>query len=154
MQKHLKFLPYLICLCLIISLYLKYPASYVLNHSEQDKSAFILSLEVQNLSYRQTIKPVNRGQFDIQIFDHHFCEGLLAVIALERNEEGAGILAHYLNLPVSEIKFIFDNQVYDEFPAFSYWLANLTAKRHGNSVLAVKEYGHCNLIENTDWSQI
>jgi len=154
MQKQFKFLPYFICLCLITSLYLKHPTSHMLHHSKQDNAAFIQSLEQQNLSYRQSINPVNRGQFDIQIFDHHFCEGLLAVIALEKNEEGAGILAHYLNLPVSEIKFIFEDQVYDEFPAFSYWLANFTLKGHRNSVLAVKEYGYCNLIENTDWSQI
>ena len=154
MQKQLKFFPYFICLCLIISLYLKHPASNAFNHSKQDNTAFIQSLEQQNLSYRQSINPVNRGQFDIQIFDHVHCEGLLAVISLEKNEEGAGILAHYLNLPVSEIKFIFDDQIYEEFPAFSYWLANLTFKGHRNSVLAVKEYGPCNLIENTDWSQI
>ena len=108
----------------------------------------------KGLTLVKSVRPVNRGNFEIRFYQSHKCEGILALIALDKNEEGAAILAHYLKRPLTDVRFILNGKLYPQFPAFSYWLTSLKPFAPPSSVLAVKEFGRCKLIETTDWSHI
>jgi len=142
-----KLFPLFLCVSFLASLYFKNPDQ---TSPLPTKKELILS----GLSLIKRITPVNRGNFEILLYQSQNCEGLVALIALEKNAEGAAILAHYLKRPLSDIHFIYKSQIHDQFPAFSYWLGSINPLSAPSHVLAVKEFGLCKLIEKTDWSQI
>lgn len=144
-----KIYPIMLLLSFCISIFLK--TDITKPHS--------LNIEIQTLlegpSLRliKKVRPVNRGNFQIEFYRPQSCDGFIALIKLNKNEEGAAILAHYLKKPLKEISFIHNAHVYDHFPAIRYWFNSIfhSSSRH---VIAVKEYGNCKLIKKIDWSLI
>ncbi|WP_135078812.1 hypothetical protein [Terasakiella sp. SH-1] len=142
--------PYLFLLVLVFSTSLYFKTSGSVPSTETES----YQLDHNDLTLTNSIKPVNRGNFTIHFYESQSCLGLLAVIALNKNEEGAAILAYYLKRPLSDIQFIFKGKVYNHFPAFSYWLSSLHPWQAPSYVWAVKEFGRCKLIENINWAHI
>lgn len=141
-----------LCVLLGLSLYFKTPSQTTA--TPETPTAPLLNRFEQQLLLRDRIQPVNRGNFDIWLYQHKHCEGALAVIALDKNEEGAALLAHYLKRPLSEVQFIFKGQAHAAFPAFTYWLHSLNPFAPPSSLLAVTEFGPCKMIKTLNWSQI
>ncbi len=122
----------------------------------------VLSVIIQNqkLSLRQEIAPVNRGNFPIQIYHSTECNGAIALILLEKNAEGAAILAYQTNRPLNEISYIFNNQIYDSFPSLDYWFERVLRSLHirekpsnilSSYVIGAIEVGHCSLLKTMNW---
>lgn len=110
--------------------------------------------QLAGLTHVKSVQPVNRGAFEIAFYQSPQCDGTLALMALSKNEEGAGILAYYLKRPVTDIEFIYQGKRHQNFPAFAYWLGSLNPFSAPTSVYAVAEFGVCDFIQRTDWSQI
>lgn len=138
----------LLFIAFLTSLYLKDMSIIPLGESTSKKP------HVHGAQWVKSVKPVNRGNFEIHFYQSTNCDGILALIALDKNEEGAAILAHYLKRPLNDILFILDAKTYSQFPALNYWSKSLNPFSPARSVLAVKEFGSCKMIEKTDWSQI
>lgn len=117
-----------------------------LNHHEK--------LKRQNIHLVKKSSPVNRGDFKVEYYMSPYCDGVLTLIALQKNEEGAALLAHFLKRPRHEITFIYKNHLSKSFPAFSYWLTSILPNQPHRQVFALKEFGSCNLIKQIDWTQI
>lgn len=149
MKRLEKIYPLVLLLSLCLSLFWKTDINSpsVLSHKIQP------FFEDQSLRLVKSVRPVNRGDFQIEFYRPPTCPGFIALIQLNKNEEGAAILAHYLKQPLDSISFIHNAQVFDHFPAFQYWL-NTVFRKNATHVIAIKEFGSCQLIENIDWSLI
>lgn len=120
-----------------------------------------ITMNVQMLSLTKKIKPVNRGNFPIQIYRSSECNGAIALILLEKNAEGAAILAHQINRPLEEIFYIYDGHLNDEFPSFGYWfdqvLQSVYLQKQPKNILSsfvigAAEVGGCNLLNTLNWT--
>ena len=109
-------------------------------------------VSVPGFEFHSQISPVNRGAFDIRLMRHKTCPGGLAILRLQRNAEGAYVLAHALKLPDGVVKFVFEGRLHNSFPSFGYWFARATGR--AKPVYAVAELGTCGFLETIDWARV
>lgn len=130
----------------------------------QDTTPSVLTqhLKKQGVFLYVTLAPVNRGNFPIHIYRGTDCIGEIAIILLDKNAEGAAILAHHFQGYTPKIHFIHAGKRTSYFPAFQYWLnrsLNLfwdfsQGALSQTHVLGVTETGSCSLISRLNWSEI
>jgi len=67
-------------------------------------------------------RPLSKdGVYALNRFVRPPCNGVLNVVALQRNAEGAGLLAQAV--PTARVRFILDGTPYETFPTVQYWTA-------------------------------
>ena len=97
-------------------------------------------------------RPLSKdGSYTLVRFARPPCNGVLNVVALQRNAEGAGLLSKAV--PNAPVRYILDGKPYRNFPTVEYWIARL-AYQAGRSIgrpaappmlAAYSELGDCAL---------
>ncbi len=92
------------------------------------------------------------GVYTLTRFARPPCNGVLNVVKLQRNAEGAGLLAQAV--PNARVRFVLDGTTYETFPTMRYWVARLSfaigtsiGRQYAPPVLAAySELGDCSLL--------